>query len=64
MAVPKQRKTKSRRNQGRSHLHLIPQKLVKCPKCGSEMKLRKNKAGKQFFGCSRFPKCRATKNIS
>lgn len=37
-----------------------------CPKCGSEMVLRtagkgKN-AGKQFWGCSRFPKCRSIKH--
>ncbi len=34
MAVPKQRKTKSRRNQRRSHIHLPSFNLVKCPKCG------------------------------
>jgi restriction system protein len=36
-----------------------------CPKCGSEMVLRTArkgpKAGQQFWGCSRFPKCRITK---
>jgi len=35
-----------------------------CPKCGSELLLRKAKkgpnAGKEFFGCSSFPKCRHT----
>lgn len=35
-----------------------------CPKCGSEMVLRTTKsganAGKQFWGCSQFPKCRNT----
>lgn len=34
-----------------------------CPKCGSEMVLRTTKsgtnAGKQFWGCSKFPKCRS-----
>ncbi len=34
MAVPKQRKTKSRRNQRRSHLSLKAPSLIKCPKCG------------------------------
>lgn len=34
MAVPKQRKTKSRRNQRRMHIYLrMPQTTV-CPKCG------------------------------
>ncbi len=34
MAVPKQRKTKSRRNQRRSHLSLKAPSLVSCSKCG------------------------------
>jgi large subunit ribosomal protein L32 len=34
MAVPKQKKTKSRRNQRRMHLFLKRPTLVKCPKCG------------------------------
>lgn len=36
-----------------------------CPECGNEMILRTAKkgmnAGRQFWGCSRFPKCRGTK---
>ncbi|ENP8357945.1 NERD domain-containing protein [Vibrio sp. B513a] len=36
-----------------------------CPRCGSEMVLRETKRGenigKQFWGCSTFPKCRAVK---
>jgi len=32
-----------------------------CPKCGSWMVLRKGKYG-GFYGCSRYPKCRGTKN--
>lgn len=34
MAVPKQRKTKSRRNQRRSHLSLKAPVFGNCPKCG------------------------------
>ncbi|MEX1201581.1 MAG: topoisomerase DNA-binding C4 zinc finger domain-containing protein [Methylophaga sp.] len=38
-----------------------------CPKCGSEMLLRETKkgenAGKQFWGCSAFPKCRTVRDI-
>lgn len=38
-----------------------------CPKCGSEMLLRETKkgenAGKQFWGCSAFPKCRTIRSI-
>ncbi len=38
-----------------------------CPKCGSLLVLRTavkgTNAGKQFYGCSNFPKCRYAKNI-
>ncbi len=34
MAVPKQRKTKSRRNQRRSHINLKAPALIICSKCG------------------------------
>ncbi len=33
MAVPKSRKTKSRRNQRRMHLFITPAALTVCPKC-------------------------------
>jgi len=39
----------------------------KCPKCGNEMVLRTAKrgdrAGKQFYGCSAYPKCRGIANL-
>lgn len=38
-----------------------------CPRCGKELVLRTAKkgenAGKQFYGCSGFPKCRYVKNM-
>ncbi len=41
--------------------------LVMCSKCGAKLVLRTAKkgknAGKQFYGCSRFPKCRYTEDI-
>ncbi len=37
MAVPKQRKTKSRRNQRRMHIFIKAPKLLSCPKCGKPM---------------------------
>lgn len=50
-----------------AHVHnIIEQKELEntCPKCGNEMILRTVKkgpnAGSQFWGCSQFPKCRAT----
>lgn len=40
----------------------------RCPKCGCEMLLRESKkgenAGKQFWGCSAFPKCRTIRNAN
>ena len=42
-------------------------KLLVCPRCGMKLVLRTAKqganAGKQFYGCSGFPKCRYVKNI-
>ena len=39
-----------------------------CPRCGAELILRTAKkgdnAGNQFYGCSRFPKCRYIENIN
>lgn len=28
-----------------------------CPKCGSQMALRKSKAGNEFYSCSKYPEC-------
>lgn len=45
----------------------MPQKKVLCPKCGASMELRRahngRNAGGQFYGCSRFPHCRGTRDI-
>lgn len=38
------------------------EKLKVCPKCGTELIIRKGKYGK-FYGCQNFPKCRYTLNI-
>ncbi len=35
--------------------------LAACPRCGSEMVLRRNRAGQAFLGCSQFPNCRGTR---
>ncbi len=34
--------------------------LAACPRCGSEMVVRRNRSGEQFLGCSTFPRCRGT----
>lgn len=40
----------------------------KCPKCGEGMVLRKARrganAGKEFWGCSGYPKCRVVQNVT
>ena len=36
MAVPKQRKTKSRRDQRRMHIYLKKQEIATCANCGEE----------------------------
>lgn len=33
-----------------------------CPDCGSEMRLREGRYG-QFYGCSTWPKCKATRDV-
>jgi len=42
--------------------------VPKCPECGSEMRIRVAKKGRnrgnKFFGCSRFPSCRGTVDYS
>ncbi len=44
------------------------QNSVACPRCGSEMVLRRSKKGGdqsgQFWGCSGYPRCRGTVNIT
>jgi len=38
MAVPKQRKTKSRRNQRRMHIYVESPSLTRCPKCNKPVR--------------------------
>ena len=50
--------------------HIVSEKKMSnpCPKCGSPMVLREAKSGsnigKQFWGCSKFPQCRGTVNVT
>lgn len=37
---------------------------VLCPKCGSAMKRRPGRDGRQFYGCSGYPQCRGSRPIS
>ena len=30
---------------------------IECPKCGEDMRLRRGKSGKRFFGCTAWPDC-------
>lgn len=64
---------KSSINTNRQHVRHVQNSIANkenaqlCPKCGSKLLLRKTKkgdnAGRQFWGCSAFPKCRTTINI-
>jgi DNA topoisomerase-1 len=35
-----------------------------CPQCGAAMKLRPGRGGAYFLGCSKYPKCRGTKEVT
>jgi DNA topoisomerase-1 len=35
-----------------------------CPECGSAMKLRSGRGGSYFLGCSKYPKCKRTRELS
>jgi DNA topoisomerase-1 len=34
-----------------------------CPDCGAVMKLRSGRGGNFFLGCSKYPKCRGTREV-
>jgi ssDNA-binding Zn-finger/Zn-ribbon topoisomerase 1 len=34
-----------------------------CPLCGAIMRSRKSKRGLRFWGCSRYPQCRGTREL-
>lgn len=46
----------------------IGQQILKCPKCNGDLILRTAtrgaNIGKQFYGCSNYPKCKYTQNIN
>jgi len=48
--------------------NIVKEKARACPKCGSELILRIAKQGfnkgNQFYGCSSYPKCRHTTQVS
>jgi restriction system protein len=54
----------------RQHLNSLKARFsseTTCPKCGAELVLRTARqgpnAGKQFYGCSRYPACRYVRNL-
>lgn len=57
---------KSKKEEGKEETQKQEETLI-CPKCGAPMVLRVakkgEKAGKKFYGCSQFPKCRFIMNI-
>ena len=40
----------------------VSRDVIKCPKCGSKMVMRKGRYG-YFYGCSRYPYCKGTRSI-
>lgn len=52
---------------GNSNLNRTGSSIPSCPVCGSGMRLRTarrgKRAGRQFWGCSRYPACQGTRNI-
>lgn len=64
--VQKEPKSKSELNPVKN-IPEIKQNQILCPKCGSKMVLRTAKkgpnSGKQFWGCTKFPKCYGSKSI-
>ena len=57
---------KNKKEEGKEETQKQEETLI-CPKCGATMVLRVakkgEKAGKKFYGCSQFPKCRFIMNI-
>ena len=59
------------KNTRRAHIQHVREKAIKkeadlsvCPQCASKMIERTNrKTGKTFYGCSRYPKCRGTRQV-
>ena len=49
-----------------NHNHDISAVGGSCPKCSSPLAVRKGRgsSGSYFLGCTEFPKCRGTRNIS
>ena len=48
----------------RAHIKHVEQVKTVCPKCGGDLILRTGKkSDKQFYGCSKFPKCRGRREI-
>lgn len=49
----------------RAHIQNVRKAASSCPKCGSDLVLRKNKkTNLEFYGCSKYPKCRGTRRAS
>lgn len=59
----------NKRNNAKKVNSTTPPKIMRiqytnCPKCGSKLVLRTNrKTGHQFYGCSRYPACRGTREL-
>ena len=59
-AAPRKRKTFTKKP---TNTEAVPSEYGLCPQCGKPLVKRSGKHG-EFIGCSGFPKCRFTKNIT
>ncbi len=59
---PRCKYTRNLSNDRKSYAY-IDTSSMQCPKCGGTLKLRRNgQTGKNFYGCSNYPKCKYTKD--
>lgn len=47
---------------GRPVVEFLPEDILHCPQCGSEMAMKRGRFG-PFFSCTNFPKCKCSVNL-
>ncbi|MCF0109647.1 MAG: NERD domain-containing protein [Erysipelotrichaceae bacterium] len=65
--APLQGANKQKKDEHLQSMYVRQHHTAKCPKCGGDLVLRTARkgpnAGKQFYGCSKYPKCTYTRNL-
>ena len=60
----KKKMTKAPRPRASEYMKSSASSVPTCPRCSSKMVMRTNSYnGSKFYGCSRYPKCRGTRNV-